>query len=45
MKSILGRHKLFAPVPMRESLAIDSRVIPAKESEGLIISHYKLQTK
>jgi len=45
LKGLLSRHELFAPVPMRESLAIDSRAVSAKESADLIVNHYKLQKR
>jgi hypothetical protein len=42
LKGILSRHELFSPVPMRESLAIDSCVISPQEAARLIVNHYKL---
>lgn len=44
LKGILARHELFEPVPMRESLQIDSRVNSPQEAAKLIVNHYVLNT-
>lgn len=41
LKSILSRHELFNPIPMRASLQIDSRVISPQEAAKIIVNELK----
>ncbi len=44
LRTVVGRHELFEPIPFVSNLSIDNTHVPAEEAAQQIINHYQLPT-